>query len=220
MRNRTNTMHDENTIAMKTAASLLQINAIKINVKNPFTWVSGIKSPVYCDNRQILSYPDIRTAIAADLAAIVSREFPSCQVIAGVATGAIAHGILVAEKLNKPFVYVRNAAKGHGLTNRIEGRLQAGERVVVIEDLVSTGLSSLKAVKTIRDAGCEVLGMAAIFSYELPQAIKAMEQYQCALFPLSNFSSLLQQVNLANRLTADEEKILRDWRLNPEKYYQ
>lgn len=213
-------MHDENSMAIKTAASLLQINAIKINVKNPFTWVSGIKSPVYCDNRQILSYPDIRTAIAADLASIVSREFPSCQVIAGVATGAIAHGILVAEKLNKPFIYVRNAPKGHGLTNRIEGKLQTGERVVVIEDLVSTGLSSLEAVKAIRDAGCEVLGMAAIFSYELPQAIKAMEQHQCALFPLSNFSSLLQQVNLAHMLTADEEKILREWRLNPEKYYQ
>lgn len=212
-------MQSEQRIALHTAESLLQINAIKINVKNPFTWVSGIRSPIYCDNRQILSYPEIRAEISSNLAAMVSREFVSCELIAGVATGAIAHGVLVADKLKKPFIYVRNKAKGHGLSNKIEGKFSPGAKVVVIEDLVSTGQSSIEAVLALRDAGCEVLGMAAIFSYELPQAIKAMEEQQCALFTLSNFSALMQQADSNGTLSAIEIELLTKWRLNPESFY-
>lgn len=212
-------MDTEQNIALHTAESLLQINAIKINIRNPFTWVSGIRSPIYCDNRQILSYPEIRAEVSSNIGSIVSREFAHCEIIAGVATGAIAHGVLVAERLNKPFIYVRGQAKGHGLSNKIEGKIFPGAKVVVIEDLVSTGNSSIEAVQALRNAGCEVLGMVAIFSYELPQAIIAMEENHCALFTLSNFSSLMKQAGSSGMLSATDIEVLTEWRLNPESFY-
>jgi len=212
-------MHDWQTTALETAASLLQINAIKINIRNPFTWVSGIRSPIYCDNRQSLSYPDIRSRIAADMAGIVFSKFPACEVIAGVATGAIAHGVLVAERLNLPFVYVRSSKKSHGLSNLIEGNLRPGMNVVVVEDLVSTGQSSLEAVRALRASEAKVLGMVAIFSYELPLAVNALKTHDCRLFTLTNFSALLQQSKNTGLLTNEETDMLNQWRNNPETFY-
>ena len=212
-------MRDDHQLAEKTVAHLLQINAIKINVRNPFTWVSGIRSPIYCDNRQILSYPDIRSAIASDLTTVVSQEFPDCDVIAGVATGAIAHGVLVADRLNKAFIYVRSSKKGHGLGNQVEGQLQPGSKVVVIEDLVSTGQSSLAAVDALRSAGADVMGMVAIFSYELPQAIQSMERSNCLLITLGNFSALLKQVANKGMFSEIEVRMLSEWRNKPDTFY-
>ena len=147
------------------AENLLKIKAIKVQPQNPFTWASGWKSPIYCDNRKTLSYPDIRTFIKVEIARIIREKYPEVEVIAGVATGAIAQGAMVADELGLPFVYVRSAPKDHGLENLIEGDLKNSQKVVVVEDLVSTGKSSLKAVEAIRKAGCEVLGMIAIFTY-------------------------------------------------------
>ncbi len=212
-------MYDEKATALKIASALLQIKAIKLNVKNPFTWVSGIKSPIYCDNRQTLSYPVLRRMIATDLVALINREFPDCEVIAGVATGAIAHGMLVADRMDKPFIYVRSAAKGHGLSNRIEGSMTTGSAVVVVEDLVSTGKSSLEAVHALRKAGANVLGMVAIFSYELPKAIQSMVNEKCSLFTLSNFSALMLQAKEEKLVTEEELIALSMWRNNPENYY-
>ena len=151
--------------ARKTAEYLLKIQAVKLNKKEPFTWASGWKSPIYCDNRKTLSYNDIRTYIRKEFSKVVAELYPEADVIAGVATGAIANGVLVAQELNKPFVYVRPDKKSHGMKNQVEGAITAGQKVVVIEDLISTGGSSLKAVDALRDAGCEVLGMVAIFTY-------------------------------------------------------
>lgn len=210
-------MEEKNLLAANVASSLLQINAIKLNVKNPFTWASGIKSPIYCDNRQILSYPGIRQMVADHLTDMVAEKYPECEVIAGVATGAIAHGVLVAERLNKPFVYVRSVPKGHGLSNLIEGTFKAGAGIVVVEDLVSTGKSSLEAVQSLREAGGRVLGMVAIFTYELPVAILAMKNANCPLDTLSHFSALLAQAERENVISATEVSILNTWRQNPEK---
>ncbi len=211
-------MYDEHATAQKVASALLQINAIKLNTKNPFTWVSGIRSPIYCDNRQILSYPGIRRMVAAELVALINREYPDCEVVAGVATGAIAHGMLVADKMDKPFIYVRSSAKGHGLENRIEGKVTSGAAVVVVEDLVSTGKSSLEAVYALRAAGLHVLGMAAIFSYELPKAIESMKEARCSLLALSNFTALSLQAKNEKLITAEEAEVLSLWRQDPENY--
>ncbi|HBC77806.1 MAG TPA: orotate phosphoribosyltransferase, partial [Bacteroidales bacterium] len=156
--------------AKKIAEYLLQIKAIKLQPSNPFTWASGWKSPIYCDNRKTLSFPEVRSYIRDSFAEIVKLRYPDAQLIAGVATGAIAHGVLVAEKLGLPFIYVRSEAKEHGLGNQIEGYFEKGQKVVVIEDLISTGGSSLGAVKALREAGCDLLGMAAIFTYEFKKA--------------------------------------------------
>jgi orotate phosphoribosyltransferase len=212
-------MNDQAETALTIASALLQINAIKLNVKNPFIWVSGIKSPIYCDNRKTLSYPEIRNMIASSLVTLIRREFTECDMIAGVATGAIAHGMLVADRMDKPFIYVRSSAKGHGLANRIEGNITPGSAVVVVEDLVSTGKSSLEAVRALRHAGCNVLGMTAIFSYELPEAIQAMKRENCSIFTLSNFSALLLQAKNEGIITSEELDVLLLWRKNPENYY-
>lgn len=163
-------MSKNDSLALDTAEFLLQIKAIKLDVNNPFTWSSGIKSPIYCDNRKILSYPKVRTFVRQEFAKMINDEFGSIDLIAGVATGAIAHGVLVAQDLGLPFVYVRSAKKEHGLTNQIEGVVESGQSVVVVEDLVSTGQSSLAAVHALRDAGCNVKGMVAIFTYGLDAA--------------------------------------------------
>ena len=177
--------------AKKIAEYLLQIKAIKLQPSNPFTWASGWKSPIYCDNRKTLSYPEIRSFISDSFAELVKNLYPRAEVIAGVATGAIAHGVLTADKLDLPFIYVRSGAKEHGLGNQIEGYFEPRQKVVVIEDLISTGGSSLGAVKALRDAGCEVLGMLAIFTYEFEKAANGFASENCDLYTLSNYSTLI-----------------------------
>ena len=178
----------------RTAEYLLQIKAIKLQPSNPFTWASRWKSPIYCDNRKTLSFPEVRSYIRDSFAALVRELYPQAEIIAGVATGAIAHGALVAEKLGLPFVYVRSGAKEHGLGNQIEGYFERGQKVVVIEDLISTGGSSSCAVKALRDAGCDLLGMAAIFTYEFQKAADGFAAAGCELHTLSNYSHLFQQL--------------------------
>ena len=176
------------------AEKLLKIKAIKVQPENPFTWASGWKSPIYCDNRKTLSYPDIRTFIKIQIASIIAERYEDVDVIAGVATGAIAQGALVAEELGKPFVYVRSAPKDHGLENVIEGDLKPNQKVVVVEDLVSTGQSSLKAVEALRKDGCDVIGMVAIFTYGFPIATERFKKAGVELTTLSNYEEVLEHL--------------------------
>lgn len=197
------------------AQYLLQINAIKLNPSNPFTWASGLKSPIYCDNRKSLSYPEVRDFIRDEFVKIVKTHYGNPDVIAGVATGAIAMGVLVAQALNKPFVYVRSEAKKHGMTNLIEGDIKEGQSVVVIEDLISTGGSSLKAVQALREANCTVLGMAAIFTYELPKALNAFVQEVVDLQTITDYSHLLETALEINYINAQEFETLKVWKKSP-----
>ena len=200
------------------AKELLQINAIKLSPANPFTWASGWKSPIYCDNRKILSYPKSRDIVKEAFAEMVKKEFGQADVIAGVATGAIAHGILVAEALNIPFIYVRSTSKQHGLTNQIEGVLKEDQNVVVIEDLVSTGGSSLKAVEALRKAGAKVMGMLAIFSYGFDVADENFAKANCILKTLTNYHTLIDIAVDTNYIKADEIQTLEKWRMAPSKW--
>ncbi len=202
----------------KIARYLLQSKSIKLQPANPFTWASGWHSPIYCDNRKTLSFPEIRTFIRDSFVNELNKNFPHPDVIAGVATGAIAQGALVAEKMGLPFVYVRSASKSHGLENLIEGVVEAGQKVVVIEDLVSTGGSSLKAVNALRDAGCEVLGMAAIFTYGFPQAVANFEEAGCRLVSLSNYNVLLDLALENGYITETDTVLLAEWRTDPENW--
>jgi orotate phosphoribosyltransferase len=202
-------------IAKKTAGYLLQIKAIKLQPSNPFTWASGWKSPIYCDNRKTLSFPEVRSYIRDSFVSTVKMYYPEAELIAGVATGAIAHGVLAAEKLEMPFIYVRSEAKEHGLGNQIEGYYTAGQKVVVIEDLISTGGSSLNAVKALRDAGCVVLGMAAIFTYEFRKASDGFAAANCELHTLSNYSTLVEAAAESGYITAQDVETLRVWRTDP-----
>ncbi len=195
--------------------NLLKINAIRLNPDKPFTWASGWQSPIYCDNRKILSYPDVRQLVYQLFKQKAQQLFTGIDVIAGVATGAIAHGVLVAEALNLPFVYVRAAAKQHGLENLIEGHLPKGSRVLVIEDLISTGGSSLKAVDALRDAGAEVVGMLAIFSYGFDVAKHNFEQKQVTLQTLANYEQLIDRALQMGQITPEELEILKQWRIDP-----
>jgi orotate phosphoribosyltransferase len=201
--------------AIKIAEYLLQIKAIKLQPSNPFTWASGWKSPIYCDNRKTLSFPAIRSFISDSFAEMVRRLYPQAEVIAGVATGAIAHGALAADKLALPFIYVRSGAKEHGLGNQIEGYFEPGQKVVVIEDLISTGGSSLGAVKALREAGCEVLGMLAIFTYEFEKAAKGFSSEQCDLYTLSNYSTLIDAALDSGYISPQEVETLKMWRSDP-----
>ena len=202
-------------IAKKTAEYLLQIKAIKLQPSNPFTWASGWKSPIYCDNRKTLSFPKVRSYIRDSFAAVVNEYYHDAELIAGVATGAIAHGALVAEKLELPFVYVRSEAKEHGLGNQIEGFFEPGQKVVVIEDLISTGGSSLNAVKALRDAGCDVVGMAAVFTYEFTRAADGFASANCRLHTLSNYSTLIQTAAETGYINDKDIETLRQWRMDP-----
>ena len=204
--------------AYMTAKFLLQIKAIKLNDENPFTWASGRKSPIYCDNRITLSYPEIRTFIRQRFVDIVTECFGDVDVIAGVATGGIAQGALVAQELGKPFVYVRSEEKKHGLTNQIEGEIKSGQSVVVIEDLVSTGKSSLVAVKALREKGCVVKGMAAIFSYNLEVAKKNFAEAEVALQTLTNYEKLIEVAKEEEYIKSSAMTSLAQWRENPEKW--
>jgi orotate phosphoribosyltransferase len=189
---------------------LLQIGAVKLSPNEPFTWASGKKSPIYCDNRLTLSYPEVRRLICQSFVDKIKENFKDVEVIAGVATGGIAHGALVAEALGLPMIYVRDKPKGHGRMNLIEGHLEAGKRVVVIEDLISTGGSSLKAVEGIRESGGNVLGLLAIFTYGFEAANKAFEAANCPFDTLTNFQSLLQELKSQNALEA-EISFMENW---------
>jgi len=204
--------------AEKTAELLLQINAIKLNSKTPFLWASGWKSPIYCDNRIILSYPPIRNYIRDEFARNIENKFGKPDVIAGVATGAIGIGILVAEELGLPFVYVRPEPKKHGRQNQIEGVLQKGQNVVVVEDLISTGKSSLQAVEALRESGANIKGMAAIFSYGFEVAATNFKEKNVELFTLSNYENLLYLAQQKGYITEDEQETLSQWRKNPSEW--
>lgn len=201
--------------ALKIAEFLLQIKAIKLEPKKPFTWASGWKSPIYCDNRITLSYPKVRTFIRQEFVSAIMDGFGKPDVIAGVATGGIAQGVLVAQELGLPFIYVRSEAKKHGLSNMIEGVVEMGQSVVVIEDLVSTGGSSLKAVEALREAGCNIKGMAAIFTYGFKTATENFKKAKCKLYTLSNYDTLIKQALLSNYITEKELISLQEWRENP-----
>jgi orotate phosphoribosyltransferase len=197
------------------AKQLLQIKAIKLQPANPFTWASGWKSPIYCDNRKTLSYPEVRTYIKTKFAALVNEMYPDADVVAGVATGAIAQGALVADELKKPFVYVRSAPKGHGMENLIEGEIAPGKKVVVIEDLISTGGSSLKAVDALRAAGCEVVGMLAIFTYGFQTAVDNFAAKNVKIDTLSNYQRLIEVAVESGYVSAEDVKTLSSWRNDP-----
>ena len=201
--------------AEKTAELLLQINAIKLNPRNPFTWASGWQSPIYCDNRIILSFPLIRNYVRDEFSKHIEKQFGKPDVIAGVATGAIGIGMLVAESLGLPFVYVRPEAKKHGRQNQVEGFLQKGQNVVIVEDLISTGNSSLMAVEALRAAGANIKGMAAIFTYGFDIATENFEKANVDLYTLSNYQNLLNLAVAKRYITEEEEQTLREWNLSP-----
>ena len=200
------------------AEKLLQINAVKLNPQNPFTWASGWKSPIYCDNRKILSYPHVRDYIKSEMTNAIFTEFPDADVIAGVATAGIPWGVLVADLLSLPFIYVRSKPKEHGMGNQIEGVLNAGQKVVVIEDLISTGKSSLEAVKAIQEAQGEVIGLCSVFTYEFPVSQQIFEAENVKTLSLSNYSSLID-IALEKKIISEEEvSLLKSWRENPSEW--
>ncbi len=202
-------------IDRKLAEGLLRIGAVLLRPDEPFTWASGWRSPIYCDNRRILSDPELRSMVAEAFAERVSELYPEAEVVAGVATGAIAHGVLAADRLGKPFVYVRPKPKDHGTGSQIEGNLPEGAKVVVIEDLISTGMSSLAAVDALRKAGAEVLGMVAIFTYGFDLAADRFKEAGVRLSTLSNYGSLIDEATSAGVVKASDAEVLRSWRLNP-----
>lgn len=205
-------------VAHQLAEKLLAVKAIKLQPNDPFTWASGWKSPFYCDNRKTLSYPELRTFVKDELARIAAEQFPEAEVIAGVATGAIAQGALVSDKLGKPFVYVRSSAKDHGLANLVEGDVRPGSKVLVVEDLISTGGSSLKAVAALRDMGCEVVGMVASYTYGFDVAEKAFAEAGVKLVTLTNYEAVLETALKTGYITEDSVPTLRQWRENPSEW--
>lgn len=197
------------------AGKLLKVKAIKLQPTNPFTWASGWKSPFYCDNRKTLSYPELRTFVKIEIARLISEQFSDVDAIAGVATGAIPQGALVADVLNLPFVYVRSKPKDHGLENLIEGELKPGMKVVVVEDLISTGGSSLKAVEAIRNNGCEVVGMVASYTYGFDVAAKAFQDANVQLYTLTNYEAVVEEAVRIGYIVKEDVALLNDWRKDP-----
>ena len=208
-------MNYKKEVAETIASYLLEIQAIKLNSTNPFTWASGLKSPIYCDNRIALSYPDKRLYIKQQLANVIKDNFSDVEVIAGVATAGVPQGALVADELGLPFVYIRSSAKAHGMTNKIEGKLDNGQKVVVIEDLISTGKSSLNAVDALRESGADVLGMVAIFTYGLDIATENFSQKNCKLVSLSNYNTMIGKAVADKYVTPLEEQSLLEWSKSP-----
>jgi orotate phosphoribosyltransferase len=204
-------------IAVKVAKCLLQINAVKLSPQNPFTWASGLQSPIYCDNRLILSYPAARKFII-DCFRIKALALPEVNYVAGVATAGIPHATLLAERLNLPLVYVRAKAKGHGRQNQIEGRLEAGAKVLLIEDLISTGGSSIRAVQALREAGAEVVATMAIFTYGFEDAANTFKEADCPLDTLSNYPALIEQAEKEAYIDQEELESLKTWRENPKAW--
>lgn len=204
-----------NALKKDFASKLLEIKAIKLQPNDPFTWASGWKSPFYCDNRKTLSYPELRNYVKLELVHTILEQFPEAEAVAGVATGAIAQGALVADELHLPFVYVRSKPKDHGLENLIEGELKMGTKVVVVEDLISTGGSSLKAVDAIRKNGCEVIGMVASYTYGFGVAKQAFDNAGVRLETLTDYEHVVAQAQETGYITADDVKLLDDWRKDP-----
>ena len=209
-----------NTLETIFAAKLLDVKAIKLQPDNPFTWASGWKSPFYCDNRKTLSFPALRSFVKIELARLVMEQFPEADAVAGVATGAIAQGALVADELNLPFAYVRSKPKDHGLANLIEGELPAGAKVIVVEDLISTGGSSLKAVEALRNAGYEVVGMVASYTYGFDVAKQAFEDAKVQLLTLTNYEAVLEAALQTGYISKDQIPTLNEWRSNPSEWRQ
>lgn len=203
------------TIDQQLAEKLLKISAIKLQPNSPFVWASGWNSPIYTDNRKTLSYPEIRNFIKVELSRLIMENFGDAEVVAGVATGAIAQGALVADTLSLPFVYVRSTPKDHGLENLIEGNIKPGQKVVIVEDLVSTGKSSLKAAQAVRDAGGEVVGMVAMFTYEFPESVEAFEQAGIKLLTISNYSAMIRVAIEQGTIKPDDAATLQLWREDP-----
>ncbi|RLD41077.1 MAG: orotate phosphoribosyltransferase [Bacteroidetes bacterium] len=204
--------------AERIAENLLQIKAIKLNNSNPFIWASGLKSPIYCDNRIALSYPKIRTYIRQQLVKSIADSFGDVDIIAGVATAGIPQGMLVAQEMGLPFIYVRASAKSHGMTNKIEGVLQSGQSVLLVEDLVSTGKSSLAAVDALEAAGAKVKGMVSIFTYGLAIAEENFKKKSCKLVSLSDYEHLIKTGIAGNSISEKDQKSLLDWRKNPKAW--
>lgn len=202
-------------IALEVAEFLLQIKAIKLEPKKPFTWASGWQSPIYCDNRKILSYPKTRTYIRQQFVKMINEHYGDTDAIAGVATGGIGHGVLVAQDLGLPFCYVRTSEKKHGLENKIEGHIEKGQSVVVVEDLISTGKSSLRVVDALREAGCNVKGMIAIFNYGFKVAEDKFKEAKCPLINLSNYECLIAKAKEMNFVKESDVSFLKEWRKDP-----
>lgn len=208
----------ETSIDKKLAKALMDIKAVLLRPQEPFSWASGWHSPIYCDNRRILSHPELRAQVAQWLADKAMELYPEAEVVAGVATGAIAHGVLAADRMQKPFVYVRPKPKDHGTGSQIEGELAPGKKVVVIEDLISTGMSSLAAVKALRDAGAQVLGMVAIFTYGFDLAAQRFEEDKVRLDTLSNYSALVDVASETGYISSAAKTLLHEWRENPSEW--
>lgn len=208
----------ETSIDKKLAKALMDIKAVLLRPQEPFTWASGWHSPIYCDNRRILSHPELRAQVAQWLADKAMELYPEAEVVAGVATGAIAHGALAADRMQKPFVYVRPKPKDHGTGSQIEGELAPGKKVVVIEDLISTGMSSLAAVKALRDAGAQVLGMVAIFTYGFDLAAQRFAEDKVRLDTLSNYSALVDVASETGYISSAAKSLLHEWRENPSEW--
>ncbi|MDP1508996.1 orotate phosphoribosyltransferase [Paenibacillus sp. CMAA1739] len=207
-----------NNIPEQIASHLLRIQAVALRPQQPFTWTSGIKSPIYCDNRLTMSYPEVRELIADSFAAIIREQYPETEVIAGTATAGIPHAAWVAQKLNLPMAYVRDKAKGHGKENQIEGRISAGQKVIVIEDLISTGGSSIKAAQAVEQAGAQPLAVLAIFSYQLDKATQAFEEAGVKLQTLSNYTALMEVALREGTIQEEEMELLRSWRQDPASF--
>jgi orotate phosphoribosyltransferase len=214
----TQTIKTNPQLAEQIAVSLLKIGAVALRPDQPFTWTSGLKSPIYCDNRLTISYPEIRDAIAEGFAALIRDNFPDTEVIAGAATGGIPHAAWVAHKLNLPMVYVRDKAKGHGKENLIEGSIQPGQKTMIIEDLISTGGSSLKVALAVNDAGAKALGVLGIFSYQFEKAASAFEQAGIPFETLTNYSILLDVALKQGSIKQQDIEALRAWSTNPSEY--
>lgn len=202
----------------KVAETLLEIEAVSLNPNNPFVWTSGIKSPIYCDNRLILGYPQIRKEIANGLCRLITEHFPDVEIIAGTATAGIPHAAWVSELLHLPMCYVRSSSKGHGMKNQIEGPITNGKKVVVIEDLISTGKSSVLAANVLKEAGCQVLGIVSIFTYELDEAAYLCQAAKVPYYSLSNFSTLIATAVDKGYLTKEEMSLVLEWRENPKQW--
>ncbi|MFH5182859.1 orotate phosphoribosyltransferase [Paenibacillus sp. TAB 01] len=214
----TKTISTNPQLAEQVAAALLNIQAVALRPNEPFTWTSGLKSPIYCDNRITISYPEVRELIADGLVALIRENFPDAEVIAGAATGGIPHAAWVAQKLNLPMVYVRDKAKGHGKENLIEGYIQPGQKTVVIEDLISTGGSSLKVALAVNDAGAQALGVLGIFSYQFEKAVEAFSGAGIPFETLTNYSVLVDVALKQGSIQASDLEALKAWRLNPSEY--
>ena len=200
------------------AGKLLEIKAIKLQPADPFTWASGWKSPIYTDNRKTLGYPDVRSFVKLELCHAIQENFPEAEAVAGVATGAIAQGALVADELGLPYAYVRPKPKDHGMGNQVEGELTKGAKVIVVEDLISTGGSSLKAVAALREYGCEVIGMVASFTYGFPVAEEAFREAGVQLITLSDYNAVLEQAAATGYIKPEEIEVLKEWRKNPSEW--